>query len=559
MRDMVTLASLFDGIGGAPLCATLCGAVPLWSSEIEPIPISITKRHFPDMKHYGDITKINGAAVEPVDIIVGGSPCQDLSVAGKRAGLEGARSGLFMEQIRIVKEMRDATKLRIERRPNTEMGRGSDSDNSVRKTGVCGDDATNGIQPRFMVWENVPGAFSSNNGEDFRIVLEETARVADPTIRIPRCEAWSNAGSILGDGFSVSWRILDAQYWGVPQRRRRIYLVADFGGQSAPEILFEREGLSGDFAKSGAQGQRTAEDAERCVGSAGFKGNQGSKAGGIGFEAECAPTVLAGQECHVVCFEPGAITRDIGSMIGRADNNGPQGSGVNEDVSFTLNTTDRHAVCYNGENITSPTNAQNPKPGDPCHTLGTDSRNYVCYGISAYESNSMKSSNPHSGIYEADTARTIDQNGGNPACNQGGIAVVNLKAAEYYENHPQDSRVTGPHDKAGAVVKQYGTGGGNTPLVLAHGQGHAELCEDLSPTLNCNHEQPIAAYTGTVRRLTPIECERLQGFPDNWTNINGASDSARYKALGNSFAIPCALFVIQGCVDILRDELGVTE
>ncbi len=561
----IKVGSLFDGIGGAPLSAVLSGAEPVWASEIEKIPISITKRHFPNMKHYGDITQINGAEIEPVDIIVGGSPCQDLSVAGKRAGLAGERSGLFMDQVRIVKEMRNAT--------SKQTGNGSDKL----------------PRPRYMVWENVPGAFSSNKGEDFRAVLEETARVADSTISIPRSvNGWANAGSILADRFSISWRTFDAQYWGVPQRRRRIYLVADFGGQSAPEILFESESVSGYFTESGSEGKGTARDAERCVGSAGFKGQQGSKAGGIGFEVECAPTVLAGQEGHVICFEPGAITRDMGvrhweeisptlraeafdnrpaicvqgSMIGRADHNGPQGSGVNEDVSFTLNTVDRHAVCYDGSSVTSPTNRQNPKPGDPCHTLGTDSRNYVCYGvdtynqgalietastlrsasggdskavvcygISSYHSNSMKSSNPHSGVYVAETSRTLDQNGGNPACNQGGIMVCEAKK----------------EPTLNAVCSSVG------------GFMQAEI--ERSPTLMArDYKDPhvVSQQNKHVRRLTPLECERLQGYPDGWTALDyegkAVSDTQRYKALGNSFAMPNAFFVISRCVKQLQKE-----
>lgn len=174
------------------------------------------------MIHLGDITKINGAEIEPVDCITAGSPCQDLSVAGKREGLAGERSGLFMEQIRIIKEMRAADEKR---------GR-----------------AANTIRPRYMVWENVPGALSSNGGEDFRAVLEETARIVQDDAVIPRpSDKWHNAGAILGDGWSIAWRIHDAQFWGVPQRRKRIALVADFGGGSAPEILFERQGMQGNF------------------------------------------------------------------------------------------------------------------------------------------------------------------------------------------------------------------------------------------------------------------------------------------------------------------------
>ena len=234
----ITLGSLFDGIGGFPLAASRYGIKTLWASEIEPFPIKVTKIRLPDMKHLGDITKINGAEIEPVDIITFGSPCQDLSVAGKRAGLAGERSGLFMEAVRIIKEMR-----------NTYGG------------------ANEPIRPRFAVWENVPGAFSSNKGEDFRAVLEETARIADETVAIPGPPKgkWNTAGCIMGDSWSIAWRVLDAQYWGVPQRRRRIFLVADFGGQSAPEILFKRKGLSRYLAESGETREGIATDIERSV------------------------------------------------------------------------------------------------------------------------------------------------------------------------------------------------------------------------------------------------------------------------------------------------------
>ena len=194
------------------------------------------------MKHLGDITKINGAEIPTVDVITGGSPCQDLSVAGKRAGLDGERSGLFMEQIRIIKEMREHD----------------------RATGR----ADEYIRPRWMVWENVPGALSSNNGEDFRIVLEETAKVSDPNASVPRSEKWTNSGCIVGDGWSIAWRIHDAQFWGVPQRRKRISLVADFNGFAAPEVLFERKSVFGDIEPSITEGETATAGTEGSFGAA---------------------------------------------------------------------------------------------------------------------------------------------------------------------------------------------------------------------------------------------------------------------------------------------------
>ena len=226
------LGSLFDGIGGFPLAATMNDIRPVWASEIEPFPMAVTAYRFPQMKHMGDITKLHGANLPVVDVIAGGSPCQDLSVAGKREGLAGERSGLFMEQVRIVKEMRkqDRRRMRNHRRRTDEF-----------------------IRPRYMLWENVPGAFSSGErkGEDFRIVLEEIVRIKCGTVHVPGPYpwAWQPAGRILlGTDFSLCWRCLDAQYWGVPQRRKRIFLIADFAGRTADKVLFVSEGLHGDTA-----------------------------------------------------------------------------------------------------------------------------------------------------------------------------------------------------------------------------------------------------------------------------------------------------------------------
>ena len=295
------------------------------------------------MIHLGDICKLSGDSVPLVDIVCGGSPCQDLSVAGKREGLAGARSGLFMEQIRIIKEMRDVSRERV----------------------IAGTDKY--IRPRFMVWENVPGAFSSNKGEDFRAVLEETARIADEKASIPRLEGgtrWTPSGCIMGDGWSIAWRVHDAQFWGVPQRRKRIALVADFGGASAPEILFEREGLPGDSEQSEQTRETTPETVRGCA----------DKAIGGVFDVRVSSDGTKNWRAH--CYET--------------------------DISRALDT--------GGEN--------------PDSNHGGVAIIQKPYGISSYDSNAMKSQNPHSGLYEAETSRTLDNNGGNPACNQGGVAIV---------------------------------------------------------------------------------------------------------------------------------------
>ena len=280
------------------------------------------------MIHVGDITKLNGATLEPVNCITGGSPCQDLSIAGKREGLAGERSGLFLEMVRVIKEMRQEDKKR-------------------GKTGI-------NVRPRFVIWENVPGAFTSNGGEDFRCVLEQFSRVADETVIIPRPEngKWQSTGCIVGDNFSLAWRTFDAQYWGVPQRRKRIALVADFGGQCA---------------------------AGRAIS---FQERAGKPGGGKGILIQNERTgALSTVNNQSVCaFEPGAASRVGGHVY------------ENKAGSLRANAGDNQQA--------------------------------VVYGIGSYDSNAMKSDNPHSGIYEADTSRTLDLNGGNPACNQGGMAVV---------------------------------------------------------------------------------------------------------------------------------------
>ena len=293
------------------------------------------------MKHLGDITKIKGSEVPIVDIVTGGSPCQDLSIAGKRQGLAGERSGLFMEQIRIIKEMRE---YELSKRLQSE---GANVD--IRD-----------LRPRYMVWENVPGAFSSNKGEDFRAVLEETAKVADKNAIIPKPEngKWTPAGCIVADGWSIAWRLHDAQFWGVPQRRKRIALVADFNGQSAPEILFERKSVSGDIEKSEAEKQGITTDAERCIDSASRGGVYDiriSSDGTKNWRAHCYETDISraldtggenpdSNHGGVAVVEKSILLQ--GNGIDRSDNAGCNGKGVKEDISYTLNTADKHAVCY---------------------------------------------------------------------------------------------------------------------------------------------------------------------------------------------------------------------
>lgn len=236
------LLSLFDGSGGFLLAGEMCGIEPVYASEIEPYPIAVSKSHFPNVKHLGDICKIKGSELEPVDIITFGSPCQNMSIAGNREGIkhitigsnETTQSGLFIEAIRVIKEMRLAT---------------------------------NGVYPRYAVWENVCGAFNSNKGEDFRTVLEEFIRISEPNAVMPKVPkaGWAYADCISGNGWSIAYRTFDAQYWGVPQRRRRIYLVADFRGGRAKEILFKREGLRWHTAQSGTQGQGITRDIENSL------------------------------------------------------------------------------------------------------------------------------------------------------------------------------------------------------------------------------------------------------------------------------------------------------
>ena len=398
-HDM-TLGSFFDGIGGWLLAARHAGVTPVWASEIEPFPCSVTARHFPAVEQLGDITQIDPDEIEPVDIICAGSPCQDLSIAGKRKGLDGERSSLFKTAISIFHQIRERT------------GR-----------------------PRFFVWENVPGAFSSNKGLDFRAVLEEIGQTEIP---MPPNGKWANAGMVELPQCQIAWRVLDAQYWGVPQRRRRIFLVADFAadGRCAGEILFEPEGMSGDPATGEGAREGTARGTADCARIAVYDIQHRDdvirpvKDGKV-------PTLTArmGTGGHNVPIVNAYCI--AGNTIDRKIENGGNGKGVLAETAYTLNTIDRHAVAE-------------------------------IYGAKSYSE------------YE-----------------RGKVAALRASGGNY--------------------------GGGSETLALSY---------------------------SIVRRLTPTECERLQGLDDGYTD--GGSDTTRYKALGNGMAQPCADYVIRRIAEYSR-------
>lgn len=580
------------------------------------------------MKHLGDITKIHGDKIEPVDCITFGSPCQDLSIAGRRAGLAGERSGLFIEAVRIIKEMRSST---------------------------------NGLYPTFAVWENVPGAFSSNGGEDFRAVLEELARIEQPDVSIPRPSGrggrWSKAGAIAGNGWSLAWRQLDAQYWGVPQRRKRIALVVDFAGQRAGEILFERTSLSrhpdsripawkeiagltancpagndgvvgagrgrkGDgnadcrrteTDKTGEAGrsereERTDKRESREAAAYSLKIRSGCAGGGKGalVQTEKVGTLSTLQDQTIFqLVQAGEIipinTQIATRHISMGEKTG-LGVGKNGDPSFTLQARHEHGVCYCiAGNIvdradTAGANGLGAKE-EVGYTLNTIDRHAVAYSINPLSSNSMKSANPRSGFNETNVSKTLDCSDANPTKNQGGLAIVQPMPI-------QDK--TGTLSPGAHAGSYNGQDAYNDMLVRcrvfdARGNGNGKIV----PTITGDHESRITDYTaivtepedcltpwdnqarriysenGTfpalaarekagqnqqsvlteteirwiVRRLTPTECERLQGYPDGWTDIgewvdtkgkkHKPTDSPRYKALGNSIALPQWFWIAQ--------------
>ena len=482
------LGSLFDGSGGFPLAGVMNGIEPVWASEIEPYPMRVTAARFPQMKQLGDVTKINGAEIEKVDIITFGSPCQDLSVAGKQKGIhEGARSSLFFEAVRIIKEMRN-------------------DDRAAGRTGKH-------VRPRFAVWENVPGAFSSNKGRDFQAVLQALCEVADPdaSVSFPEKGKWSKAGCIVGDGYSIAWRVYDAQYWGItirdrdtgyvrqagtPQRRKRIYLIADFGSERAGEILFECESVRGNPEESAEAREGTAEDAQGgaggsyafhlqqdpiggsvspCIGGQHqatvgvFMGGQGAKAGSVAYDESISPTLRA--TASGSNQTPDVVYAIEGNSVDRACCK--NGKGYCENVSPTMNTQDRHAIAF-------------------------DCRNMV-------------GNEEISGTLQAE--------------NEGGFSLNFVNPIVYDQQR----------------FGQYGNSGTASSLKARDYKD----ATDLIVYANRRH---------IVRRLTPLECCRLQGFPDNWEDGVQGSDSARYKMWGNGIALPCAADVLRRIAKEMNDE-----
>jgi len=425
-HNPITLGSLFDGIGGFPYAASFYGVHSLWASEIVPECVSITKRHFPDMAHMGDVTELHGAKLAPVDIITFGSPCQGLSISGRRLGLADKRSGLFMEAIRIIYEMRKAT---------------------------------NDQYPRFALFENVPGALSSAGGFDFKTVLEAFTQTEIP---MPGSGRWADAGMVRSRSVDLAWIVYDAQYFGTAQRRRRLFLVCDFAGKCAGEILFVPKSLRGYFEAGGTPRQ------------------------GLAAFAESGPDT-AGRAVDILNDQGGASLT-------------VERSGLSPTLrSQTHGNLPVVAAGFDLQQITSKTNRSTLRPVQP--TL----------------------------------------------CGTGQPHVV----------------------------------------TMATGQANAEVLADIAPTLNCNHEQPLLVHpqiAGTlcasgaglsrpagmgsetdfcitrytdliVRRLTPLECERLQGFPDFWTEQGGGrsiSDTSRYQMLGNSIAVPCVAYIMQGIYHALE-------
>ena len=498
------------------------------------------------MKHYDDIRELSGAALDPVDCIIGGSPCQDLSLAGKHEGLSGSRSNLFFEQVRIVKEMRE-----------------------------------NEGKPRYMLWENVVGAFGTHKGADFQRVLTEIVRIADPEapdVPMPS-KKWDKSGILYDENgkWSIAWRTHDAQYWGVAQRRKRISLLADFDGLSAPRLVFDQYDGSADSTDqdtpSECTGNRNGSEVQpECEGLSGNPEPCGTPWEGVTTTVE-GSTGETGESSLVYTLQ--------GNGIGRSDNAGCGGRGwSDEGVSYTLNTVDRPAVVviddveclpFDTTQITSPQNGNNPKFGDPCHPLaaGMHPPTVVVSSIENHPADSRCK------IDESGTIQTLTKRMGTGGNN---VPLIMIEMTSTKNTIIDDgtsptltARMGTGGNQVNAVFTQQAFGDYKecgvasalkerdykdaTDLVVSVDTRNIRESGDVSGALQAknsggyslNFINPIRLGQ-SIRRLTPKECERLQGLPDNWTNIgdwiddNGkkhkSSDSARYRALGNGIATP---------------------
>lgn len=520
----LTLGSLFDGSGGFPLAGILSGIRPVWSSEIEPFPIRVTTKRLPRVKHYGDVSVLDGSTLEPVDIITFGSPCQDLSVAGKRAGIhDGERSSLFFQAIRIVKEMREAT---------------------------------NGKYPRYIVWENVEGARSSNCGEDFQAVLEAIIGIKEEGVQVPTPEKgrWPKADVLLGDGWSVAYRVFDSKYWGVPQRRARIYLVGDLAGERAGDILFKSEGLCGYSPESfGAwqeiarnTGERSAAAGGICLNdqgggymdvsmnvvgtlraqdhghlpavlAAGFCTEHSAKARGIGYEEETSPTLRAG-------VVPAAIALEHHATDSR----------IKIDDSGSVQTLCRR-MGTGGNNVPLVMEAlSSEEEASSLVSDGEKSKDISAFGIGSFASEGMLSENPETGFYEADTSRTLDVRGGFPGCHQGGIAIVEKVYPIEGNGQRPSHKGDGWSDKDEMFTlngtEQHAVAYAFDRVFHASKNSHLTTFTDdgVADTLVASEykDPPVVAIEPyyIVRRLTPVECARLQAFPDWWCDNLGTDN-----------------------------------
>ena len=556
-KKQLTLGSLFDGIGGFPYAASFYGIRPLWASEIVPECVAVTKRHFPDMVHLGDITRLHGGTIPPVDILTFGSPCQGLSLAGRRLGLADERSGLFMEAIRIIREMQEAT---------------------------------HGKYPQFAIFENVPGALSSNGRRDYQAVLEAFTGAEVP---MPESGRWANAGMARGRGVDLAWIIYDAQHFGTAQRRRRLFLVADFRGKRAGEILFVPKSLRGYFEAGGTPRQGITAFTESGAGAAGAVIEILNDQGGDSMTVErggLSPTLRSQTHGNLPIVAAGFDLQQITSKTNRSSlkpvqptlcgtgnphviirplcmGTGQSNAAILDDQAPTLTATHERpllihpqlagTLCASGAGLSRPAGMGSEldfcivsagfkhkasaaagsigyqEETAPTLVAGQESSVIKAYVIGAYYSGGMMSDNPHSGIYEAETSRTLDLNGGNPCCQQGGTVIVEVPGGEVHmdaasvdcRNHRENPEISG-------TLQAKSKSGG----------------------YSLNYQNPVRIGCH-VRRLTPTEAERLMGFPDFWTayGCDGKeiSDSKRYSMLGNSIAVPCVAYIMQGITDVL--------